>query len=76
MPELGSDFLDTCSIQPSFGILGHIYPDFNASLVIVVIVKVPVVVLLTLGGGGGGWSELTYESYKDTLISGWNTILQ
>ena len=73
MPELGSDFLDTCSIQSSFGILGHIYPDFNASIVIVVIVKVPVVVLLTLGGGG--WSELTYESYNDILISGWNTIL-
>ena len=52
MPELGSDFLDTCSIQSSFGILGHIYPDFNASIVIVVIVKVPVAVLLTLGGSG------------------------
>ena len=73
MPELGSDFLDTCSIQSSFGILGHIYPDFHASIVIVVIVKVHVVVLLTLGGGG--WSELTNESYKDILISGWNTIL-
>ena len=57
MPELGSDFLDTCSIQPfqpSFGILGHIYPDFNTSTVIVVIVKVAVVVLLTGGGVGVG----------------------
>ena len=40
--------------QPSFGILGHIYPDFNTSTVIVVIVKVAVVVLLTGGGVGVG----------------------
>ena len=48
----------------------YIYPDFNASIVIVIIVEEVVVVLLTGGGGRCGWSELTHESYKETLISG------
>ena len=66
--------------QPSSGKLGHIYPDFSASLVEVVMVDVVVVLLdgvlcvcvcvcVCVCGGGGG-SELTHESYKDMLISG------
>ena len=70
IPELGSGFLDV--FQPTSGKSGHIYPDFNASMVVVVMVEVVVVLL-------GGVvcvcvcvcvSELTHESYKDTLISG------
>ena len=72
MPELGSGFLDTCSIQPipSFGILGHIYPDSNASIVVVVMPEVVLVVLLT----GVGWVRVgvrtDHESQNYTLILG------
>ena len=40
--------------QPSSGKLGHIYPDFNASMVVVVMVEVVVVLL-----GGWGWGVRT-----------------
>ena len=66
MPELGSGFLDTCSIQPipSFGIVGHIYPDFIASIVVVVMPEVVLVVLLTGSDGGGG--QNVPMSHKNT----------
>ena len=71
MPELSSDFLDTCSIQPIptkfWYIRSYIYPDFNATIVTVVIVEV---FFFDWRSGGGGWSEMTHESYKETLISG------
>ena len=50
-------------VQPISGKSGHIYPDFNASMVVVVMVEVVVVLLsgvlcvyvcVCAGGGGGG----------------------
>ena len=58
MPELGSGvsliYAASSQFQPSSGKLGHIYPDFNASMVIVVMVEVVVVLL-----GGWGWGVRT-----------------
>ena len=54
MPELGSGFLITCSIQPIQTKFWYIrsYIDVNASIFVVVMVDVVVEVLLTGGGVG------------------------